>query len=312
MRSHGHSHGPPSPPIGPANGRTARHDEAEHRRAANRALLVSALGLAAAGTVELALAGVTHSVGLLGDALHNLSDVSTSVLVFLGFWVSKRPATPGHPYGYERAEDIAGIGVALAIWGSAAFAGYESAGKLIHHGPTVHLGWGMAAAAVGIVANQAVAWYKGRVGGRIQSATLVADARHSWLDAISSLGALLGLVAVALGYPLGDPLAGFAITLMICHVGYEVTTEIVSHLMDGIEPSLLDQARDAVLGVPEVKSARVKGRWSGRLLRLDVSAALDPEITLGAATPVVGFIESAVFDAVPEARAVEVQVIAAG
>ena len=59
-----------------------RHDEAEHRRGANRAVGVSALGLALTGGIELALAIVTGSVALLGDALHNLSDVSTSAVVF--------------------------------------------------------------------------------------------------------------------------------------------------------------------------------------------------------------------------------------
>jgi cation diffusion facilitator family transporter len=284
------------------------HDEAEHRSAANRALLYSAIGLGAAGGIELAVALFTHSVGLLGDALHNISDVSTSLLVFLGFWVSKRPASRGHPYGYERAEDIAGIGVALAIWASALFAGIESVRKLVHHGPTVHLGWGIAAAVIGIAGNQAVAWYKGQVGRRIQSETLIADARHSWLDALSSLGAAVGLVAVALGFPLGDPIAGIAITLMICHVGYEVTTEILAHLMDAVDPTLLDQAEEGASAVPGVESIRVRGRWAGRSLRIDVRAELDAAMSVGATEPIVRAIEAAVFNEVGEARVVEVQV----
>lgn len=71
--------------------------DAEHRRAANRAIAVSALGLALTGGIELALALFTQSVGLLSDALHNLADVSTSAVVFLGFRISKKPpprATP--------------------------------------------------------------------------------------------------------------------------------------------------------------------------------------------------------------------------
>ncbi|HET9052277.1 MAG TPA: cation transporter, partial [Candidatus Dormibacteraeota bacterium] len=59
------------------------HDEEAHRRDANRAVGVSAAGLAVTGAVELALAVATGSVALLGDALHNLSDVSTSAVVFL-------------------------------------------------------------------------------------------------------------------------------------------------------------------------------------------------------------------------------------
>jgi len=65
---------------------------------------------------------LTGSVGLLGDAIHNLSDVSTSGVVFLGFRLSRRPATERYPYGLERAEDLAGIGIAVVIWASAAIA----------------------------------------------------------------------------------------------------------------------------------------------------------------------------------------------
>ena len=62
-----------------------RHDDTADRRAAHRAVALSAVGLAVTGLIELAVAVLTGSVGLLGDALHNLSDVSTSAVVFAGF-----------------------------------------------------------------------------------------------------------------------------------------------------------------------------------------------------------------------------------
>lgn len=154
----------------------AVRDDAADRRAANRAVAVSAAGLAATGVIELVLALLTGSVGLLGDAIHNLSDVSTSAVVFLGFRLSRRPATERYPYGLERAEDLAGIGIAAVIWASAAFAGYESIRKLVEHGHTAHVGAGIAGAVIGIVGNQVVARYKLVVGKRIGSATLIADA----------------------------------------------------------------------------------------------------------------------------------------
>ena len=213
-------------------------DDAKDRREANHAVAISAIGLAATGIIELLLAIVTGSVGLLGDAIHNLSDVSTSAVVFLGFRLSKRPPTERYPYGLERAEDLAGIGIAVVIWASAAFAGYESIHKLIEHGHTTHIGVGIAGAVVGIIGNQVVARYKLVVGKRIGSATLIADARHSWLDALSSAGALVGLIAVGLGQPWGDPVAGLVITAFICHVGYEVTSDFVHRLADGVDPSV--------------------------------------------------------------------------
>jgi cation diffusion facilitator family transporter len=283
----------------------AYHDEAAHRRDANRAVGVSAIGLALTGGIELALAIVTGSVALLGDALHNLSDVSTSAVVFLGFRISKRKPTTAYPYGYERAEDLAGLGVALVIWGSAAFAGVESYFKLVGNGGTTHVGIGMAGAALGIVGNQLVARYKLIVGRRIQSATLVADARHSWLDALSSFGALVGLGLVALGNRWGDPIAGFAVTLFILHVGYEVTGEILHHLMDGVQIAVINDARAAARSVAGVEDVGVRGRWMGRSLVLDVEARLGASMLLGEADEMGARVQAAVYKAVPSARVVQ-------
>lgn len=291
-------------PPGPA---AARHDEAEHRQAANRAVGASALGLALTGGIELLLAIVTGSVALLGDALHNLSDVSTSAVVFVGFRISERPPSRTHGYGYERAEDLAGLGVALVIWLSAIFAGYQSFHKLVTNGGTSHLVIGMAGAVLGIVGNQVVARYKLRVGTRIQSATLVADARHSWLDALSSLGALIGLAAVSLGARWGDAVAGFAVTLFILHVGYEVTTGILGHLMDGVEEDDVVEAQRAAETVVGIGRVRVRGRWMGRSLLLDVEGALPATTALSESDRVGRCVEAAVLDAVPPARRVRWQ-----
>ena len=296
---HGNQNWNPFPP-------TEAVADAEHRSAANRAIGFSAIGLFITGAVELTVAVLSGSVGLLGDALHNLSDVSTSLAVFVGFRFSCRHATSDHTYGYDRAEDLAGLGVALAIWASAIFAGIVSVHKLTEHGRTSHLAFGMVAAGVGIVGNQIVARYKGAVGRKIQSATLVADARHSWLDAISSLGALVGLIFVAFGYRLGDPIAGFAITLFIAHVGYEVTSDIVSNLMDGVEPEQLDHAQAAAANVSGVLSAAVRGRWTGRSLRLEVVSEVEPEMSVGATQDLAQQIRAEVLASVGEARVVDV------
>lgn len=289
---------------GETRGRARRHDERADRRAANRAIGASAIGLAVTGAVELILAVVTGSVALLGDALHNLSDVSTSAVVFVGFRVSRRSPTTRYPYGYERAEDLAGLGVALVIWFSAAFAGYESYRKLVGGQGTSHVGIGIAGAALGIIGNQLVARYKAIVGKRIQSVTLLADAKHSWLDALSSLGALVGLVVVATGHSWGDPIAGFAVTLLIVHVGLEVTNEMTHHLMDGVEESDVEAARGAARSVDGVEDAIVRGRWMGRSLLVDIEARLAPGVTMEMAGVIGAQAEASVREAVPAVRRV--------
>jgi cation diffusion facilitator family transporter len=277
-------------------------DDAADRRQANRAVAFGALGLALTGLIELAVALLSGSVGLLGDALHNLSDVSTSALVFIGFAVSKRAATERYPYGYERAEDLAGVGIAIVIWASAGLAGAESVHKLLEHGTTSHVGWGIAGAAVGIFGNQLVARYKLVVGRRINSATLLADAKHSWLDALSSAGALLGLVGVLLGARWADPVAGLAVTLFICHVGWEVSADVTHRLMDGVDPEIVLHAEAAAAQVPGVRHAHARARWTGRTLRVEIEGWIDPTVSVAEADRIGRAVADAIGARVPDAR----------
>lgn len=286
----------PFPPVAP--------DDGPQRRAANRAIGVSAVGLALTGLLELAIAILGGSVALLSDALHNLSDVSTSVAMFIGFRFSKRRATASHPYGYGRAEDLAGVVVAVAVWGSAVAAAVLSIHKLTRPGPTSDLGLGMAAAAVGILGNGMVGRYKARVGRDINSLTLTADAKHSWLDALSSFGALAGLAGVAAGFRWADGIAGLLVTAFIVHVGYEVTSDVVSHLMDGVEPEVVVRAEGAALAVPGVEHVHVRGRWSGRSLLLEVEGYVTGRLSVSESQALGEQVEAAVLEAVAGARAV--------
>lgn len=283
---------------------TKYENDAIDRSDANRAIGISAIGLALTGFLELGIGLLSGSVGLLGDALHNLSDVSTSLVVFIGLRLSKRPATRTHPYGWERAEDIAGLGVALVIWLSAIFAAYVSIHKLLNHGSTTHVGYGIAAAFVGIIGNQIVARYKRHIGKRIQSATLLADAQHSWLDALSSAGAMAGLIAVAFGFQWADAVAGLLVTGFICHVGYEVTTDLLHHLMDGIEPDVLESSERAATAVPGVEHAHVRARWMGRSLLVEVEGFVAPGITVEMGEIIGKEVEKVIRAAVPETRTV--------
>ncbi|OBH00108.1 cation diffusion facilitator family transporter [Mycobacterium sp. E3247] len=275
-------------------------DDAAERRQANRAVALSAIGLALTGFIELAIALLSGSVALLGDALHNLSDVSTSALVFVGFRASRKVPTERYPYGYERAEDLAGIGVALVIWGSAAVAAYESINKLLRHGGTGYLGWGIAAAIVGIAGNQLVARYKLVVGRRIRSATMVADAKHSWLDALSSAGAMLGLIGVALGWGWADAVAGIVVTGFICHVGWEVTADIAHRLLDGVDPEIVTTAEAIAASVPGVTHAHARARWTGRTLRVEVEGFLEPDTPLAAADQIGRQVAAALAPQIPD------------
>lgn len=85
---------------------------------------------------------------------------------------------------------------------------------------------------------------------------------------------------MALGYRWGDPLAGFAVTLFICHVGFEVTREVTHHLMDGVDADELDAVRGAVADVAELRVVGVRGRWLGRSLLVEVQVEVSDLVTI--------------------------------
>jgi cation diffusion facilitator family transporter len=279
-----------------------RRADAAERQEAVRALGVSAAGLAVTGLIELGIAILSGSVALLGDALHNLSDVSTSLAVFVGFRVSRRVANERYPYGYDRSEDLAGIGIALVIWASAGLAAAESVLKLVRHGRTTDVAWAIGAAIVGICGNQLVARYKLQVGRRINSATMIADAKHSWLDALSSAGAAVGLIGVLAGLRWADGIAGLVVTGFICHVGWEVTRDVVHRLMDGADPEVVLRAEAVAAEVPGVVHVHVRARTTGRALRLDVEGWIAADLTVKDADRIGQLVADRLAAEIPEMR----------
>jgi cation diffusion facilitator family transporter len=145
-----------------------------------------------------------------------------------------------------------------------------------------------------------VARYKLTVGRRIRSATMVADAKHSWLDALSSAGAMLGLIGVAIGWAWADAVAGIVVTGFICHVGYEVTTDIAHRLLDGVEPEIITTAEATAVAVPGVQHAHARARWTGRTLRVEVEGFLDPDTPLAAADQIGRSVAAALTARIPE------------
>jgi len=84
---------------------------------------------------------------------------------------------------------------------------------------------------------------------------------------------------VALGWRWGDPVAGIVVTLFICHVGYEVTTDVVRQLADGVDPGII-HGRARGRGPAGHLHVHARARWTGRRLRAEIEAWVDPALTL--------------------------------
>jgi cation diffusion facilitator family transporter len=283
--------------------------DADGRRALWRGLL--ALGLTA--LIQAVVVGVSGSVALLGDTLHNVADALTAVPLLVAFGLARRPPNQRFTYGYGRAEDLGGVFVVAMIALSTVIAGYEAVRRLVHPQSVTHL-WAVALAAlVGFAGNEFVAQYRIRVGRRIGSAALVADGLHARTDGFTSLAVLAGAGGVAAGWQQADPIVGLLIALAILGVLRQALIQVGARLLDAVDPALVDQAHAAITSVPEVRAVReLRIRWIGHTLRAEVDIAVDPEATLVQAHDIAHHAERHLLSRVRRLTAANVHVSPAG
>ena len=172
------------------------------------AISLAILGLTAGA--QLAIFVLTSSVALFADLVHNFGDALTAVPLGIAFFLRS-----------FRAEKIAGLAVVLAIFVSACVALYETIQRLIDPEELTHLGVLAVAGVIGFVGNELAAQVRLRAGRRLSSPALVADGNHARTDGFVSLGVVASAVLVAFGFPLGDPLVGLAITVVIFKITWD-------------------------------------------------------------------------------------------
>jgi cation diffusion facilitator family transporter len=194
---HGHSHGLVDPSI-------------IRSRAGLRAVAWSLgiLGLTAAAQAVLFV--VTDSVALLADLIHNVGDALTAIPLGIAFFLRS-----------VRGEKLAGFAVVFAIFVSACVALWQSVERLLHPEELSYLWVVAAAGALGFVGNEVAAQVRLRAGRRLSSPALIADGNHARVDGFVSLGVVASAIVVALGFQLGDPLIGLAITLLILKITWD-------------------------------------------------------------------------------------------
>ncbi|AKF28544.1 cobalt transporter [[Brevibacterium] flavum] len=225
-----------------------------------RALKFSLVLMLLTTVLQAIIVSFSGSVALLADTVHNLSDALTAIPLWIAFILSRRAATQKYTYGFNRAEDLAGLFIVAMIALSAIVAAWQAIDRMIDPRPMENIEWVIAAGVIGFLGNEAVAMYRIRVGKRIGSAALVA--------------VVAGGVGVFLGFPLADPIIGLIISAMIATLLVGTIRSVGRRLMDGIEPELVDKATHAIWHVKEIESIdRLRLRWVGHRLHGDATVS---------------------------------------
>ncbi len=195
--SHGHTHGLVDSSI-------------VRSREGVKAVTLSFAVLFVASMLQLIIFGMSHSVALLTDVIHNAGDSLTAIPLGLAFWLQSK-----------KGERWAGYTIVGVIFLSALIALYQAIDKIIYpHTPT-HLIALFIAGIVGILGNELAAVIRWRAGKKLHSPALIADGNHARADGIVSAGVVLSAILIGLGLPIADPIIGLLITALIVRSSWQ-------------------------------------------------------------------------------------------
>jgi cation diffusion facilitator family transporter len=222
------------------------------------------------------------SNALLADGVHSISDVLTTLVAFVGIRVSNKPPDSGHMYGHTKYEAVASKIIAIFLVITALGITYSAWQQFIDGNISKPDTIALYAAILSIIVKELLFRYVLRIGKKHNSLALISDAWHNRSDALSSIGASIGIFVSRLGYLWADPLASTIVALIILRVGVKIYIDSIDQLVDSSPDketmSKINQAICSVDGVIEIDE--IKARMVGPNIHLDLKIAVNPYITV--------------------------------
>ncbi len=224
-----------------------------------------------------------HSRALLSDGLHTFSDVLTSIVVLIGLYIAKRPPDKTHPYGHGKAESIAAKTIAIILILIGAQFGIDNFKKVFARDLFIPKAITLWIILLAIVTQESLFQYKFRIGRKIGSSAVIADAWHHRSDVFASLAAMIGIGGARfLGLRWLDPLAGVVVCILIMMVGIRIFLTTAGELMDAtIDKRIRGRIEKEALSVEGVKRVGdLRARRSGLDIFVDLKIEVDSKLTV--------------------------------
>ena len=254
--------------------------------------LVGSAGNLALLTFKFVAGVLGHSSAMMADAVHSLSDFFTDVIVLLFVKVSARPQDESHDYGHGKFETLATLFIGLALVGAAIGIIVSGSVKFAHwlDGQTLEVPGKLAlwAALISILVKEVLYRYTAAKGKRLNSSTMVANAWHHRSDALSSIGAAIGIGgAILLGerWAVLDPLASIVVGGMLMKVAWELLKgsfgELTDQSLSADEEREIETIINSFDGVSEPHNLRT--RHIGNRIAIESHVRMDGALPLSAA-----------------------------
>lgn len=254
--------------------------------------MVGSAGNVALLAFKFAAGVLGHSSAMIADAIHSLSDFITDVVLLAFVHMSAKPQDEDHDYGHGKYETFATLIIGLAIIAAAIGIIISGVDKLVDWVGGRQLaapGWlALAAALLSIVVKEVMYRYTVRRGKALDSPALVANAWHHRSDALSSIGAAVGIGgAILLGnrWTVLDPLASVVVGLMLLKVAIGLLRSSVGELTEhSLSSEVEKEIEDIICSYPDVSDPHnLRTRRIGNRFAIEVHVRMDGNSTLTAA-----------------------------
>lgn len=259
--------------------------------------------------LNIAVGIISGSYALVSEGAHTLSDVATSVIAYIGFYIGQKPADEEHPIGHGRAEAISGLVIVIFLV-LIAWEIIQGSVEKISNPSLITVPSTLAAvmAVVGIIVNLRVSEYIIDLGKQIKSPAIVADGKHQKTDIFSSIAILVGVVVSNMGYPILDPIIALIIGGLILKTAYEITKENIDNIM-GRVPSeeFIQKIKKVAEEAPEAENAHnIKVDYLGAYATVALHIELDGSMTLDESHEIVHKVQNNIMNEIPEVKYVMV------
>ncbi len=290
-------------------------DSHEREKSGRKAIIVGITGNTILVIFNFIVGTLSGSTALIAESAHTFSDILDSSIAFIGFKIGLKPPDFEHPYGYGRAESLAGLITVLFLIIIAYEILLDVHQKLLLGGGLAPPGWTAAIMAlVGIVINFAMTNYMTKTGKKINSPAIIADAKHQRVDILTCVAIFAGVLGSQLGMPVLDPIVALFIVALVLKTAFDVAKENVNNIL-GKVPSedILNDIRNVALSIEGTSGVHdIKINYTGPYASVDLHIEVDPNLSLIEAHKISIQVERGIIDQVDIVTIVNVHVCITG
>ena len=254
----------------------------DRTKASQKVTLVGAIIDLALGIFKVIAGVLGNSGALIADGIHSFSDLLSDGIVLYAAKHSAEEADDEHPYGHERFETVATLGLAiiLAIIGVGII--YDAFERLFNPSELSHNALLLSVVALSIFSKEALYWYTLKVAKTYKSDMLKANAWHHRSDALSSVVVFIGILGSLNGYLYLDGVAAIVVGFMIVYIAWKLGLGATKELVDSsIDADQVKQLRDSIGRISGVNSVHsLRTRKIGHTISCDVHVQVDPFLSV--------------------------------